>query len=273
MKRIALITLALVSCTFLFGQNTVKKDYRPENFSSINASFIYDIEVFKGRTHTVKLEVPQDLASDIQVYVSDNTLYLGVSREWWRTAKHVLGDRQKIKARITMPDLEGFHLSNAAFLVTRDKFSPSNFIVKMTGASQAEVTIMTHAANLDINGASELEISGLATKTKAYVSGASILRYNQETDQIELKASGASTVVMSGSSTSASLTVSGASHVKARDFVTEDMDIRCSGASSAQLQVTKKIGVSASGASSVHIEGKPEFTRSLTSGASSINTY
>ena len=51
MKRIALITLALVSFTFLFGQNTVRKDYRPDNFSSINASFIYDIEVFKGRTH------------------------------------------------------------------------------------------------------------------------------------------------------------------------------------------------------------------------------
>ncbi|HBG53412.1 MAG TPA: hypothetical protein DDW70_04275, partial [Rikenellaceae bacterium] len=193
MKRIALITVALVSWTILLGQNTVKRDYRPEQFNAINASFIYEIEVFKGRTHSVKLEIPEDLAQDIQVNVTGNTLHLGVTKEWWRTAKNVLGNRQKIKARVTMPDLEGFELSNSATLVTRDKFSPSNFMAKMTGASRAEIAIMTHAANLDINGASELEISGLATKTKAYVNGASILRYNQQTEYIELKASGAST--------------------------------------------------------------------------------
>ncbi|HNR27115.1 MAG TPA: DUF2807 domain-containing protein [Bacteroidales bacterium] len=273
MKRIALITCALVSCTFLFGQNTVKKDYRLESFNSIDASFIYEIEVFKGRDHTVKLEVPEELVDHIQVYVSKNTLYLGVTKEWWRTAKHVLGDRQKIKAAVIMNDLEGFQLSNSASLVTKEGFSPANFMAKLTGASKAEISIITHAANLDISGASELEISGLATKTKAYVSGASIMRYNQETDQIELKASGASTVVMNGSSTSASLTVSGASHLKALDFETKETDIKCSGASSAKVHVTKEIGVSATGASAVHIKGNPKFTRSVSSGASSINTY
>ncbi|MCZ2416145.1 MAG: DUF2807 domain-containing protein, partial [Burkholderiales bacterium] len=83
MKRIALITCALVSCTFLFGQNTVKKDYRLESFNSIDASFIYEIEVFKGRDHTVKLEVPEELVDHIQVYVSKNTLYLGLTKERW----------------------------------------------------------------------------------------------------------------------------------------------------------------------------------------------
>ena len=273
MKRIILFSIVLFSSTFLTGQNTVKKNYDLDAFNVINASFVYELEVFKGDVHKLELEVPEALKDDLNVEVSDKTLNLGVTGEWWQTAKSALGKRYKIKARVTMPMLEGFELSNLASLYTRDGFNPTNFWVRMTGATYAEVTIITHAANVDITGASTLHISGLATTAKAYVSGASTLNYDQETDRIELEVSGASTVLMKGSSTTAGFTVSGASQLKASEFETEEMDLRCSGASGADVHVTGKIGVSILSASKVRIKGNPVFTRSVSRGASSIQTY
>ncbi|HHV04288.1 MAG: DUF2807 domain-containing protein [Bacteroidales bacterium] len=272
--RTVLLSIMLFSSTLLVGQNYVKRSYDLEAFSEINASFIYEIDVYRGDSHTLELDIPEELQDDLEIRVTNNTLNLGVTRkEWWRTAKSALGNRYKVKARVIMPVLEGIELSNLASLYMRDGFTPANFWVRMTGASNATVNVMTHAANIDINGASTLEISGLATITKAYVNGASTLLYKQETEQIELQAGGASTVIMKGSSISAGLTVSGASQIKAADFITEKMDLRCSGASGADVHVSGKIGVTAVGASRVHIKGNPGFTKTVSRGASSINTY
>ena len=87
----------------------------------------------------------------------------------------------------------------------------------------------------------------MSTNTKGYVNGASTLLFNQEVAGIELQVGGASTVVMKGSASRADIRVSGASAIKATEFDTEEMKIRCSGASGAHVHVTGKIDVSVSG--------------------------
>ncbi|MDD5283579.1 MAG: DUF2807 domain-containing protein, partial [Bacteroidales bacterium] len=123
-----------------------------------------------------------------------------------------------------------------------------------------------------ISGASSLEINGLATIAKIYVSGASVLNFNQETDQIDLEAGGASSVIMKGSSTKGTFEVSGASSVKAFEFQTEELNVRCSGASNARVFVTGKVSAVAGGASDIHVKGDPTFTKSVSRGASSITS-
>ncbi|MFA7089732.1 MAG: DUF2807 domain-containing protein [Bacteroidales bacterium] len=272
MKKIILISCFLVSLTLLSAQDKVTRTYQLEPFDAINASFIYEMEVFKGNEYSLELVIPQDLAREVEIQVSGKVLNLGVTREWWRLTTNVIGKRHTIQARITMPHLTGVELSNAASLITRDNFNPANFKVKLSGASNAELNILTHAVNVDISGASNLEISGLATVAKVYVSGASELRYNQETDQIDLKASGASTVIMKGSSTKGTFEVSGASSVKAFEFQMEELSLKCSGASNAKVYVTGKITPVAGGASDIHVKGDPEFTKSVSRGASSIKS-
>ncbi len=272
MKKIVLISCFIISWTLLAGQNKVNRSYQLEPFDAINASFVYDMEIFKGNEYTLELEIPVELAEELEIKVNDNVLNLGISMEWWHTATNVFGKQHTIHARITMPDLTGVELSNAASLVTRDNFSPANFKVKLLGASNAQMNILTHAANINISGASNLEINGLATRTKVYVRGASVLHYNQETDQMDMEAGGASSVIMKGSSKKSIFEVSGASSVKAFAFQSEEMDIRCSGASNAQVYVTGKISVVAGGASDVHVKGDPDFTRSVTRSASSVKT-
>lgn len=272
MKKIVLCSLALFLGTLLSARNMVTRSYQLEPFNAINASFIYQIEVYRGDSHTMELEIPEELVGELEINVSGKVLHLGVTREWWRTAKNVFSRNHTIRAKITMPELEGIELSNAASLYTKDGFNPSNFRIRLTGATAAEVHIMTHASNIDINGASKLEIKGLSTNTKGYVNGASTLLFNQEVAGIELQVGGASTVVMKGSASRADIRVSGASAIKATEFDTEEMKIRCSGASGAHVHVTGKIDVSVSGASDIHVKGGPEFTRSSSSGASSIQS-
>jgi hypothetical protein len=272
MKKIILISCFLFSLTLLSAQEKVTRTYQLEPFDAINASFVYEMEVFKGNEYTLELVIPEDLAREVEIKVSGKVLNLGITMEWWRTATNVIGKQHTIQARITMPDLTAVELSNAAFLVTRDNFNPANFKIKLSGASGAKMNILTHAANVDISGASNLEISGLATLAKVYVSGASALKYNQETEQIDLEASGASSVVMRGSSTKGTFEVSGASSLKAFEFQMEELDLKCSGASDARVFVTGKIGAVAGGASDIHVKGDPKFSRSVSRGASSIKS-
>jgi len=272
MKKIVLIACFLISLTLLSAQDKVSRTYQLEPFDSINASFVYDMEVFKGNEYTLELEIPEELAREVEILVKGNVLNLGITMEWWRTATRIIGKQHTIHARITMPDLTGVELSNAASLSTRDNFSPANLKVKLSGASGARMNILTHAANLDISGASSLEINGLATIAKVYVSGASVLNFNQETDQIDLEAGGASSVIMKGSSTKGTFEVSGASSVKAFEFQTEELNVRCSGASNARVFVTGKVSAVAGGASDIHVKGNPTFTKSVSRGASSITS-
>ena len=64
---------------------------------------------------------------------------------------------------------------------------------------------------------------------------------------MDVQAGGASAVVLSGSPVSAVLKISGASSVKAFDFETEDVVVKCSGASKAEIFATNTIAVTASG--------------------------
>ncbi len=273
MKKYALLTVTFLYSTLLWGQGTVTKQYSLEPFTSIEASFLYRIEVTKGTAYEMELDIPEDLADDLTIRVSKGTLYLGITRKWWRITKNVFHNKYPVTARITMPELEGVSLSNAARLFAKDGFMPDNFRIKLTGASEAYIHVITHTVNLDISGASRLEMNGLATQTKAYVSGASSLKYYQETNKIAIQASAASAVVLSGSTVSANFKISGASNVRAFDFETEELTVRCSGASKAAVFTTNTIHVTASGASIVQVKGDPRYLKSTSTGASVIKPY
>ena len=58
------------------------------------------------------------------------------------------------------------------------------------------------------------------------------------------------------------------SHLKALEFLSRNVDVEASGASSAQVQVQKTLQVDASGASHVKYKGSPNITKDLTGAAS-----
>jgi len=272
MKKYVLTALILSVSVWMGATEITIRTYELEPFSHIDASFLYKLEVRKGNTYTMELEIPEDLVHELTVAVSGNTLKLGVTREWWRTTQNVFHKRHTIVGRITLPELEGVTLSNAAVLVAKDGFMPTNFQIKLSGASHAEIHTISHAVNIDMTGASVLKMNGLATQTKAYVNGASSLNYYQETNKMDLQALGASSVVLYGSAVDMVLKATGGSKVRAFDFETEDMIVRCSGASTAEIFVKGTLSATSVGASVIRVKGNPVYSKSSTKGASIIKS-
>ncbi len=271
-KKIVLLAVTLLTGLGAYAQNNITRTFKLADFNAIDASYFYEIEVTKGNKCALTIEAPEDIMDELSVTVSDNELKMGVSREWWRTFERSWKKDHKVKAYVTMPDLVSVDLKSAATLRTVTQFSPKNFDIELSGASSANVSIMTHTAKIEVSGASELNINGLATRSEVYVSGASTLHFRQDADYIKVKASGASTVIMDGSATTADMQASGASNIKAFNFETDRMTVICSGASNADVLVKKTVDAKASGASNISVKGNPKFSGSHASGASSIKT-
>ena len=94
---------------------------------------------------------------------------------------------------------------------------------------------------------------------------------NLDNDSLKIDSTGASQVIAYGETTYLEIDLSGASTVNAKGLTAPNVAVEASGASSAKINVLKKLEVSLSGASSVKYKGKPESIDKRTSGASSIS--
>jgi hypothetical protein len=141
-------------------------------------------------------------------------------------------NRKTVNISITMPSLQG---------------------VDFSGASTVTIGYFSGTGNMDIedSGASRVTMDLTATKVSMDLSGASSLTLNGKCG------------VLNGE-------VSGASSFKGKDFLTKEVNIDASGASSASIVASDKIQAEASGASSVRYSGSVKNIHSSTSGASSV---
>lgn len=86
---------------------------------------------------------------------------------------------------------------------------------------------------------------------------------------MEVDLSGASTLDITGKGKDLDADLSGASRLHAFEFETETASVDASGASRAEVSVTKELNVKASGASRIRYRGNPSLSTD-TSGASSV---
>jgi hypothetical protein len=136
---------------------------------------------------------------------------------------------------------------------------------------EAEIT-MPGLHGVDLSGASEGTIAGFSSgdDLSVQLSGASSLTGDITSGDADMEASGASQLELSGEGGNLRLDISGASNADLSDFPVQDADIRASGASDAVVNVSGRLDVDASGASSVSYTGDPELGRIESSGASSV---
>ncbi len=88
MKKLALLlmltfTVVTIGCSCSYNAikgngNEVTKEINVSDFSKIDASHAFDIEVVVGRNRDVKIETDENLMKYIEVFVENNTLYLQV---------------------------------------------------------------------------------------------------------------------------------------------------------------------------------------------------
>lgn len=102
------------------------------------------------------------------------------------------------------------------------------------------------------------------------VSGAGKINLEVEVDRLDAEISGAGQYLMAGRAREAHFKTSGAGEVRAFDLVCEAVEVRISGAGSAQVHATQSLKTKISGAGSVVYDGNPSEIDQRTSGAGSV---
>ena len=125
----------------------------------------------------------------------------------------------------------------------------------------------------DISGASAVTLDNtiiLQRDGRIEVSGASNFTGEINAPGLEVDASGASDIDLFGDVSLLNAELSGASNLREYDLVTNQLDMRLSGASNAYLTVQEKIDIRASGASTLNYKGDAVIGNKDLSGASEV---
>jgi hypothetical protein len=143
----------------------------------------------------------------------------------------------------------------------------------ITGSATLNAYITTRdVTGFSASGASRFfvdgEISGV--NTSVFLSGASSFNGELYVENFHAELSGASVLILKGSADTSGITASGASNIEDYDFNTDYLNINLTGASHASLTVTKKLDVSASGASVLRYKGPGIVNSQNLSGGSQL---
>lgn len=139
-------------------------------------------------------------------------------------------------------------------------------------ASKVKIYVPT-LEHLEVSGLSSAEMTGFTTGSfSAEVSGNSSLAFNGvHIDGLTLELTGVSTFKGFGSVRVADISASGTSQVNAFDIPMEKLSLDLSGASDANVQVSKSVSGNLSGASKLSYQGQPSLDVQ-TSGASKVRS-
>lgn len=176
----------------------------------------------------------------------------------------------KISAKGSGDDLDDLEV-----IVTNGKLDiryDDRIRIKKPQRYKMEIEISTpNLVELEGKSASDTEMSGfeMYTNFTAKISGASVLRLKNTVNNLTASITGASKVILPLQVTKIDAEISGASSLDAFDSNSTEAYLELSGASRAELSVSKTLSIKASGASKVSYKGNPEVKEDL-SGASKV---
>lgn len=233
-KSLLLVVMLFVG-NFAFAQksisgngNVVEKKFNNSDFNRIEVSGSMDVTLTQSETYSIVISADENLFDDnIFVEQINNTLRIG--------SKNIRKATQ-MKAFISLPDLIYIQASGASEVKTEsENFKLDELTVKLSGASEAELSLECTHFTTSISGASDLKISGTS----------SVCEY----------------------------TVSGASALRTSDFIADTVYVTASGASKARVHATQLLSYISSGASDIKFNTTPQPKHIIEKGVSGSYTY
>jgi hypothetical protein len=132
--------------------------------------------------------------------------------------------------------------------------------------SAKNISELSGSGGSSLNAESVLE----GDKIKLFLSGGSNFTGTIKSTKTSISQSGSSTSKISGNTMNLDAELSGASKIIGPDYIVENLDLDLSGSSNADLTITGKISINASGSSHLKYSGEGCITKSSLSGSSSI---
>lgn len=169
-KITALILLGailLTGCGFwgVRGSGKVVDETRPiRDFSSLDASGAYTIQIIVGENANLKISAEENLLKYIRTEVRGNTLIID--------SKKNISPRKEIKIYVTTPNLNSIDCSGANTIYAKG-INTDQFEVDLSGAGSIDLEGTAKNVNAGISGAGHIDAKNLkAKKTYITVSGA-----------------------------------------------------------------------------------------------------
>lgn len=231
-------TALLFSCTLSVGQsrrkttvrgsrNLITKTFQPGQFSRIDASGMYDIDIYQVEDNPrVEITTSDNIMEFVQLDAKNAVLNIGLD------GKHRY-DIKKIQVKVYAKSLEG--------LIIR-------------GAADVSIThgLMTRALDLEVNGAGDLRLEGIdaSEDVKVEINGAGSVHARKmaadnlilqvdgagsvdvkeiESEKVTVTIRGAGNAVLSGKTGTAVLKVGGVGSINATQLKADNYDIDKSG--------------------------------------------
>jgi len=236
MKRLMGILIMLAMSASAFSQKTFNdanaEQRQLSGFHVIKISNAFNVYITQSNEEAVvvsasKPEYLQHIRTSVENGVL--TIRLDDDKNFWKGWK---GDKQKLKAYISVKQLDKLSVSGACSIFIEDGISSDDLTLYFSGASDLKGKVNAKNLKVDLNGASDITLSGDAANLK--------------------------------------VDASGASDFKGFELVTNYCEAKASGASSVSITVNKELNANASGASDVRFKGEGLIREIKTSGASSV---
>ena len=238
--KLNLLTIALLPLSILlFSCDAFDEDVVPNGrVTTRQATFSNYDAIDASSAFTIYLTI-SDSDESIEIEANDNLhQYIEVKKE---NGVLIIGIENNVSIRgnatlnayITTKSISSFMASGASRFILDQSISEEEVSVYLSGASKFTGNIQSGTLYADLSGASELNLTGY---TVDYI-----------------------------------LEASGASMAKDFGFTSEFLNAELSGASRANVTITKEIDVEASGASSLYYKGDAVITHQELSGASSVS--
>ena len=185
----------------------VSQSYQYSGFTKIDAGNSAQVEVARGDTYSVNVEVDDNLVDRLEVSVNGDTLHIGLKSGAYRN--------ETLRAQVTMPKLTGVTLSGASTLT--GQLAGEDLEADLSGASRATLTGTAGKETIEASGASQALLGGLVAggDVKVNASGASRIEINTS-GAVTGEASGGATVVVSGPAASVNVQASGGAQVNTK---------------------------------------------------------
>ena len=137
-------------------------------FSRVEVATAFDVRVSVGAAERVVVHVDDNLARDLDVGVSGNTLHI-------RLKPGASVSNATLKADVTVRTLAGIAASGASKIALVDEIRAPTLSATLSGASRLDGRVTTPDGRIDLSGAARAGLSGSARRLHVTESGASSL--------------------------------------------------------------------------------------------------
>lgn len=188
-----------------------RRSFSVSDFTRVDAGENFRLLILPGEDFSMTAEGCSRDLDELELDVRNGELEIRYNRN--------RNNRRRVDITITMPELDGFHISGAADAAIQRFGAHQEFRATVSGA--AEASFSGDVENLDVN------LSGTA--------------------KLELK----------GTAGNMDVQLSGNPRLEAYDLPARAVDIEASGTSKAWIRVSENLSVDASGACRIYYKGSP----------------